>query len=178
MLLKLMIKAVITLTITMGIIGYITYLTTGKTPFSYFTSADTINPTLPDISLSKISNKIESLGKDVNAQLKRSQEDIGEVQRVYKWKDVNGVTQYTSEAPPSSINAEILELDPATNIIQSSSGLMKNEDQAATNKEHKPQSPTAPAIPEHAQSLIEEAKNVQHLLDERSEQQKAIIDSM
>ncbi len=38
--------------------------------------------------------------------------------QVYKWRDQNGAIQFSSEPPPTVIDAELLVLDPNSNLVQ------------------------------------------------------------
>lgn len=118
---------------------------TGKTPFT---------GKMPSFSISapKLSNVLPA--KKENA---------------YKWTDANGVVHYSSEPPELAQTAEILELDPNANIIQ---GLPERQE-AETNK----QKPSAPALPQGnpynpatVKKLIDDAKNVQTMLNKRGEE--------
>ena len=49
-----------------------------------------------------------------------SSSSFGE-QQFYKWKDKNGVWQFTQEPPPEEASAEVVSVNPNANIIQSMS---------------------------------------------------------
>src|SRR5690606_1757311 len=78
-----------------GISNYGFYLMTGKNPFSGFKLPDFSAPSLSEV------NPLSS-GKDT----------------AYKWTDEHGVTHYSNEVPPAELTAEVIEVDPDTNIIQ------------------------------------------------------------
>lgn len=144
---KLVIKVIVLVVIMVGISNYGVYLMTGRLPFS-------VNDiTLPSVSVPKL-----PVGKDT----------------AYKWVDDRGVVHYSTEPPPlAAANAKKLELDPNQNLIK---GL---EPAAEAQRETAPQTtPTlqSPYSPGAAQKLIEDAKNVQNLLNDRYEKQKEIID--
>ncbi|VUD51878.1 hypothetical protein TDB9533_01518 [Thalassocella blandensis] len=158
-----LIKKLLFIAIPLATIGaYAIYLTTGKNPLATFKQA------LPEIS---IQENLNSLSEKVTLP---NSSDIGEKQTVFKWTDKNGVIQYTSEAPPEGTIVSTLELDPNTNIVQSIQIPTREEPTPPAQED----TPNANFIPANTEKLIDEAKNVQKLLNERTEQQQQIIDNL
>ncbi len=149
---KLIIKCVMMIAIFFGISQYFLYLTTGKSPLDGLKTSE-IQLSAPDI-------------KNITASGK---------QTVYKWVDANGVTQYTSEAPPEQA-VTAMELDPNTNIVQ---GIKMPEDE---EKEEKPPQAEIPQgniyNPKSIKKLMDDANNVQKLLNDRYEQQEKGLQDM
>jgi len=139
---KVIFKAVLMLGIVLGISNYVMYLMTGKTPFSQ----------VPDVSIST-PNLSEMMPKGS--------------ERAYKWTDANGVVHYSSEPPPE-VEAQVMDVDPNTNMIQGLRAEAPKETEAAPAP-----TPTLPQgnvyNPKNVQKLIEDAKNVQNVLNERYE---------
>lgn len=140
--------------IFVGISNYGIYLTTGKAP--------SLKALLPDLSF-----KTPSLD-DLKPNFT---EDT-----VYKWVDENGLTQYSSEPPPQQISAEVLELDQNTNVIK---GLEIEQAEESKNPD------TSLAVPEgtiyspdNIKKIMDDAKNVQNLLDERYKNQQDALDGL
>ena len=139
---KLILKIAVMMFIVLGISNYMMYLTTGKSPFSFSGKA-----ALPELGSSK------------NLLPARKE-------TAYRWRDENGVIHYSSEPPPNA-EAEKLEVDPSTNLIQ---GLELKEKQASEDKEKpaEPEMPKAnPYNPETIKKLFDDAKKVQETLDQR-----------
>ncbi len=159
---KLIIKIVIMLVIVTGMSNYVMYIMTGKTPFS------SIDFSLPNFSFSSLKSEVGEITGDIGATVPGVPSDN---QTVYKWVDANGVTQYTSEPPPAGQEFTSLNLDPNTNIVQ---GLKPKTPEAAPEKPAADM-PQAPMMPSNAKQLIEDAKNVQNLLNERFEKQEEAL---
>ncbi len=149
---KLVIKSLMMIAIFIGISQYFVYIMTGKSPLDEL-KAPEISLSTPDI-------------KDVVT---------GGKQTVYKWVDENGVTQYTSEAPPEQ-SATAMELDPNTNIVQGIKMPEGEETEEETPKAEVPQGNIY--SPQSVKKLMDDAKNVQKLLNDRYEQQEKALQDM
>lgn len=135
----------------MGVSQYFVYIMTGKSPLDNFN--------IPNFSLDKASiSNFASGGK----------------QTVYKWVDEDGVTQYSAEAPSADQQVKTLELDPNTNIVQ---GVQMPEDEKE-EKTSKPEisMPTGAIYsPESIKKLVDDAKNIEKLLQDRVDTQEKIL---
>lgn len=149
---KLLAKIAMMLFVMLGISNYGYYLMTGNLPFSGFKLPDFSTPSLSEV------NPLSD-GKD----------------KAYKWTDEHGVTHYSNEEPPVESAAEIIEVDPNTNIIQSIEIPEKE-----TEKEPSTITPVEGPLykPENIKKLIDDAKNVEKVLQDRHEQQEEIINSL
>jgi len=144
--------------IMVGIANYAVYLMTGKSPFSTddLSAPSLALPLLPKVSVPSLPAK-----KDT----------------AYKWTDEKGVVHYTTEPPQqASADLEKLEVNPGQNVIQSVKPRPADNKQAPS-KDPASDSLQSPYSPGAAKKLIEDAKNVQNLLNERYERQNQIIDS-
>jgi len=153
---SLIIKAIIMIATFAGISQYMLYIVTGINPFN-------------DLNVPEISLKPPTLGKlSPNSSM----------QTVYKWVDDNGVTQYTSELPPGHIQSQALELDPNRNIVQATEIPDAEEEKPAIEKPPLalPNSPVY--SPDTINTLVNDAKNVQTLLNERYEQQEKALEDL
>ncbi|WP_052692027.1 DUF4124 domain-containing protein [Teredinibacter purpureus] len=148
---KLVAKILVMVGLMFGVSNYIMYVMTGKSPFS---------AEMPSLSIPSILNTDSALPSTKDT--------------AYKWTDEKGVVHYSSEPPPETTQqVKKLEVDPNVNLIQ---GLDVPEGVAPTAT---PSNDTlvTPYTPTGAQKLLEDAKDVQRILDERFERQKAIIDA-
>lgn len=157
---KLIFKCVVMLIVVVGASNYMMYITTGTSPFSGF-------------SWSKWRDKVPSF----NTPSLDNLSPISGKQKVYKWVDEHGVTQYSTEAPPQTTPTQTLELDPNTNIVQSVR--MPEATPEETNNSPQVALPEGPIYsPDNIKQLMDNAKNVQKLLDERHQNQQKALDSL
>ncbi len=142
---KLIFKCIVMLVVFMGVSQYFVYIMTGKSPLDSFKT--------PSLSLDSFNSpsldSVTSVGK----------------QTVYKWVDANGVTQYSAE-PPADQVADTLEVDPNTNLVQG----LRMEDEEEESAEKKAPEVNIPQniySPGAVKKLIDDAKNVSTVLNER-----------
>jgi hypothetical protein len=98
---------------------------------------------------------------------------------VYKWRDAEGVLQFSTQPPPPGIEFSVKGYDPNTNLIQS----VKPEQVPVTEAAavvRQPQTQTEvdignPYSPDNVKKLINDAKQVQELINQRYQQQEALI---
>lgn len=97
---------------------------------------------------------------------------------IYQWEDNDGNIQFTTSQPPAGVEYEVKGYDPDTNVIQSvnlpEAGKeavepAKTEENAATDGIGTVYSP------EKINKLIDDAKNVEKLLNDRLKNQNAVI---
>ena len=94
--------------------------------------------------------------------------------RVYKWRDENGVIQFSNEPPPSSIHSEQIVLDPNSNVIQAVKVAEKEE-------EVKPVAKTESASPYSVNGMkkvVDDAKGVEEVLQRRHAKQQKMMDDL
>ena len=163
---KLIFKMLLMTGIFVGISNYMLYIMTGKSPFANFK--------LPSFSLEK-----KDLSKNISKALNSGK------QQAYKWTDSNGVVHYSSEPPTHLATAEdiqqakaqkqleTLQIDPNTNLIQGTELLEDKEEEQVKSTPQPLQNVYSPG---GAQKLMEDAKNVEKLLNDRFEQQKKAIE--
>ena len=145
--------------VMIGLSNYFTYLKTGKGLFN----ANTLS--MPDISLDTRSIK-DLLSADKEPQ---ESNDV-----LHKWVDSNGVTQYTQTRPPKHAIGKVILVDPNANVV---ARLKTN----AKTPEKAPQAddPEGSAYnPSTVKKLMDDAKNVQKLLDDRAAKHTEIIDGL
>ena len=98
---------------------------------------------------------------------------------VYQWTDAEGVGQFSSEPPPPGVEFSVKGYDPNTNLIQS----VKPEPEpvAVANPVVQPAKPSPevdignPYSPDNVRKLIDDAKQVQEIINQRHQQQEALI---
>ncbi len=96
---------------------------------------------------------------------------------IYKWRDARGDLHFTSSPPADGIKFTTKGYDPNTNLIQSVE--VKEEEpveiEVEQPKDAKPTDNGNPYSPEKIGKLIDDAQNVQKLLNERMKQQDALM---
>ena len=157
-----------------ALVNYAAYLQTGRSLWPFF--AD------------KISAKLADLKKGTSETLDSVQETAtpGSVkQTIYKWTDTDGVLQYTSEPPPEGISAEIVKVDPNANLIQAVKAPEPEQEAvsvaaAPTETEKTPAGPDIPFpyTPEQIKKTMDDAKNVQKMMNDKADKQQQILDNL
>lgn len=96
---------------------------------------------------------------------------------VYQWLDANGIRQFGS-TPPAGVEAEVMQLKPDRNVIQAVK--IPRDEEASAEKQNQVEEPVLknPYNPETVKKMIEDAKNVQKLLDQRFEDQNQVMESI
>ncbi|WP_238384953.1 DUF4124 domain-containing protein [Hahella chejuensis] len=103
------------------------------------------------------------------------------VRQVYKWRDAEGVLQYSDAPPPEGVNVDVISVSNKTNIIQSVPTEKKEEPQVATGSPRDALPPETRKTLEDAENkdtlsferalnLMDEAKAVRDLMNERNKQ--------
>ena len=97
---------------------------------------------------------------------------------VYQWRDENGMLHFATEPPPAGTEYTVKGYDPQANLIQS----VKPEPEPVEDT-----SPTGldtgqvsldignPYSPENVKKLVDDARQIQKILNDRYEQQEAIM---
>lgn len=171
---KLIFKMLLMVGIILGMSNYTMYIMTGKSPFSNFSL-----PTLSSFKFKKpnldISNPFdESLNSGSN--------------HAYKWTDIHGTVHYSSEPPPGIDSKEKLaeatakntlqkiNVDPNTNLVQGETATKAKE--AQTEKGIQQETASNAYAPGGAKKLMEDAKNIEKLLNDRHLKQQEVINNL
>lgn len=103
--------------------------------------------------------------------------DSGNKDVIYKWKDKEGLTQFTSTPPPPGVEYTSKGYDPDMNLIQSVE-VKKDEPVAASDSQKKISKPSDignPYSPEKIEKLFDDANNLEKLLNDRMKKQEAAL---
>lgn len=77
----------------------------------------------------------------------------GSVTKVYKWRDSSGTWQYSDQAPETATDIQVIDINPATNLLQSTQAVEAAEPDTGILPVLDPRSRRiAPAIPDLQQS--------------------------
>ncbi len=103
----------------------------------------------------------------------------GDKDYFYRWYDAAGNVQFTTEPPPEGVEYTVKGYDPDTNLIQAvTAPVEESQDETAANKARPTLDPDAldnPYSPENVKKLIEDAKNVQKVLNQRYQDQESAL---
>jgi len=127
-------------------------------------------PEFPTLSLPK-APKVDRITDSVNL-------GAGEVV-IYEWKDSEGAIQFSNQPPPEGVEYQVRQFDPNANVIQSvkppsvtTETASVEADGAATGV---PEEPLSTYTPEGVKKLMDNARNVEKLLNQRFQQQESAI---
>ncbi len=90
--------------------------------------------------------------------------------QIYKWRDKNGVMQFSNTPPPDSIKGERIELNPNSNVIQA----IKIEKKKEVKKEASVKAP-GPYSVKGMKKVMDDARGVEDLLKSRHENQQKML---
>jgi len=110
-----------------------------------------------------------------------SQEVVSTPVTTYKWRDSEG-NWHISDTPPNNIVYEMVTVDPNTNVIQALKSPPVVEKHTALPAIEEPTQPTySPAMaynPEKVSEVMDSARNVENLLQQRKEQQDKLLQAI
>jgi len=92
---------------------------------------------------------------------------------VYKWRDKNGVMQFSNTPPPDGGNAEQVLLDPNKNLVTAVKVPVKEE----SEEKLKTESP-GPYSVKGMKKAMNDAKGVEELLQKRHEEQQKMLNDL
>jgi hypothetical protein len=171
---RLLFKAIMMTVVMFAVVNYAAYLQTGRSLWPFF--AD------------KISAKLEHFKKGADETLNSVQETAAPgstTEVIYKWTDTDGVLQYTSAPPPYGISAEIVKVDPNANLMQAVKAPEPEPEpvSVAATPAEKEKTPAGPDIPfpytpEQIKKTMDDARNVQQMMNDKAEKQQQILDGL
>ncbi len=92
--------------------------------------------------------------------------------QVYKWRDENGVMQFSNTPPLDVNNAEQVLLDPNSNVIQAVKAPEKEEPKQMVKTTTTPSNPYSV---KGMKKAIDDARNVENLMQQRHDQQQKAL---
>ena len=122
---------------------------------------------LPDIPLPELSNKMSA---------SEAETTMGKSNVIYQWRDEKGELNFTTTAPPKGIVFTEKAYDPNMNLIQS---VRVKTEQAEEVLEQSAKKKAAdignPYSPTKVEKLMEDAQNIEKLLNDRFKKQEAML---
>ena len=133
--------------------------------FSNFELPDFSTPSLPNVP--KVDSITDSAGLGT-----------GEVE-IYEWIDSEGAIQFSNQPPPAGVEYQVRQFDPNANVIQSVELPAEEAETAAVEAQESgpgdAQESASPYTPEGVKKLMDDAKNVEKLLNQRFQSQESAI---
>lgn len=126
---------------------------------------------LPDLKFPDIN--MTEIPEDPVTQQKTVSDDV-ESALVYKWRDSDGHTHYTSDPPPQGVQSEMLSLRPGTNVVPTIKPPQPSKQ--VTKPKIEKDSLGSVYSPANVRQLIEDARNVQNILNERANELQQLSD--
>jgi hypothetical protein len=98
---------------------------------------------------------------------------------VYQWTDADGLIQFSTRPPPAGVEFSVKGYDPNTNLIQSVKPKEAPVADAARGLQPEQTPPDVeignPYSPENVRKLIDDATQVQEVINQRYQQQEALM---
>lgn len=99
---------------------------------------------------------------------------------IYEWKDAEGNLQFSNTPPAEGVEYTVREYDPNTNVIQSIKLLAEETEASSTEPQTNQkiissEDPVDVYSPDRVKKLIDDAKNIENILNDRLKKQQATI---
>jgi len=148
--------------ITLGVLSVAPMIYMGKLdPMAFF-----------DSGLSKGSSEFNKLKASVPKNLSSVVTD--KKVKVYKWRDKNGVMQFSNTPPVDGTQAEQIELNPDKNLMQAVKVPVKEEKEQEVAKVEKPN----PYSVKGMKKVMDDARGIEELLQKRQEEQQKMMNNL
>jgi hypothetical protein len=152
---------IFTMLMTLGILSVTPMIYMGKfDPMAMLNSTFNIAKTETDSLKDKLPDTFTKAVSDKKVQ-------------VYKWRDENGVMQFSSTPPPDS-RAEQILVDPNTNLMQA----VKVEEKKEPEKKVVQVDSPNPYSVNKMKKVMDDAKGVEEMLQKRHEEQQKMLNDI
>ena len=152
---------IFTMLVTLGVLSVVPMIYMGKfDPMAFF-----------DSGLSKGVSEFKALKASVPGSLSNVVPD--KKVQVYKWRDKNGIMQFSNTPPPNVTNAESVSVDPNHNLVKAINIPEKEE----SEKVAKTESPSPYSV-KGMKKVMNDAKGVEELLQKRHEEQQKMMNDL
>lgn len=153
---------IFTMLVTLGILSVVPMIYMGKfDPLAFF-----------DTSLSKGVTEFKDLKAKVPKNLSSAVTD--KKVQVYKWRDKNGIMQFSNTPPTTTAtNAESVLVDPNNNLVKA----IKIPEKEEPKEVVKTESPSPYSV-KGMKKVMNDAKSVEALLQKRHEEQQKMMNSL
>ncbi len=152
---------IFTMLVILGILSVMPMIYMGKfDPMAFF-----------DTSLSKGTSEFTKLKAKAPANFSNIVTD--KKVQVYKWRDKNGVMQFSNTPPPTVTNAESVLVDPNNNLVKA----IKIPEKEEPKEVVKTESPSPYSV-KGMKKVMNDAKGVEALLQKRHEEQQKMMNNL
>jgi len=94
--------------------------------------------------------------------------------QVYKWRDENGVMQFSNAPPPTDRNAQQIELNPNSNVVSAVKVPVKEETPAPSSDIEQP----SPYSVKGMKKVLDDAKGIEQMLQQSHEQRTKALNNL
>ena len=94
--------------------------------------------------------------------------------QVYKWRDKNGVMQFGNTPPPSVRNAQLVELNPNSNVVKAVKVPVVEEKPVASSAVEQP----SPYSVKGMKKVMDDAKGVEQMLQQSHDQRSKALNNL
>ena len=94
--------------------------------------------------------------------------------QVYKWRDVNGVMQFSHTPPADGARAEQIEINPNHNLMKAAKVPIKTTQEQETTRVENP----GPYSLKGMKKTMDDAKNIEPLLQKSHEERQKLINNL
>jgi hypothetical protein len=116
------------------------------------------------------------LGRFLSSVFKKGSDVVVDKEvQVYKWRDQDGVMQFSSKPPPDTHNAEQIVLHPDSNVVQAVKPSEKESVQPVAKAENLAATPYSI---KGMKKVVDDAKGIEEMLQQRDEQQRKILNDI
>ena len=151
---------ILSMLITLGVLSAIPMIYSGKfDPMSYITGTGSGTSEFAKLK-AKAPKNLSNVVTDKKVEL-------------YKWRDKNGVMQFSNTPPPTVANAEHVVLNPDKNLIQAVKIPLKEKTKQAANTEM----PNPYSI-KGMKKVMNDARGVEEVLQKRHEKQQKMMNNL
>jgi len=152
---------ILSMLVTLGILSITPMIYMGKVdPLSFFDSIS--RDGFPDLGKLK-----------AKAPKNFSNAVTDEKVQVYKWRDENGVMQFSNTPPANGATAEQVVLNPNSNVVQA----VKVPEQEVATEADESETPNPYSV-EGMKKVMNDAKGVEQLLQKRHEEQQKMLNNI
>ncbi len=153
---------IFTMLLTLGALSVLPMIYMGKfDPMAFFDSSVSKGASGLKNLQAKVPADISSIGTDKKVQ-------------VYKWRDKNGIMQFSNTPPTTVTNAESMLINPNNNLVQA----IKVPEKEEPKKVAKAESPSSPYSVKGMKKVMNDAKGVEQMLQKRHEEQQKMMNNL
>ena len=151
---------ILSMLVILGLISVMPMVYTGK-----------LDPLAFIANLSKTSSSLAKLTEKVPVNV--SNVVASEQVQVYRWRDENGVMQFSNIPPPTVFNAEQVVLEPNSNLLQAVKIPEKDEPKQVVQAES-----TSPYSVKGMKKVLDDARGVEEMLQQRHQERQKMLNNL